>query len=329
MVALEIVQRRHADRDRHRQHLPVRHHEGLVGHAGADALGHHAGAFEVGVDQQHHEFLAAEAAQRVRHAQLGLDARRDFAQHVVAGLVAMAVVDLLEMVDVDVHARDLVSLAARAPDLLHQAPVHVAPVVDAGERIGQADVLQHFVADHVFQADRDDRAHMLDEIGAQDRREAARIAAAEIQAAEQALVAQQRHQRDAGQAARRLRKRHVVQRRVVQPQHRLGRRVGSEVVAQRLLVFAEQQIRQRLEIHAQLEHHRIDVGPAVDQRQGHAVEAGDDRQLAEDGLDQLLEAACAHQFEVEGLVPHHDGVVALGLVDQAGELAAQSLVLGD
>jgi hypothetical protein len=119
--------------------------------------------------------------------------------------VAVAVVDLLEEIDVDVHAGQAVALAPRARDLLDQAPVHVAAVVDAGQRIGQADVLQHLVADHVFQADRDDRSHVLDEVGAQQRREAARIAAAQVQAADQAFVAHQRHQRDAGQAGRRMR----------------------------------------------------------------------------------------------------------------------------
>ena len=39
--------------------------------------------------------------------------------------------------------------------------------------------------------------HVLDEVGAQQRREAAGVEAAQVQAADQALVAQQRHQRDA------------------------------------------------------------------------------------------------------------------------------------
>jgi pyruvate/2-oxoglutarate dehydrogenase complex dihydrolipoamide acyltransferase (E2) component len=80
-----------------------------------------------------------------------------------------AVVDLLEVVDVDVHEGNRIRLAPRAGDLLQQAAVDVAAVVDAGQRIGQADVLEHLVADHVFQADRDDRRHVLDEVGAQQR----------------------------------------------------------------------------------------------------------------------------------------------------------------
>jgi hypothetical protein len=39
-------------------------------------------------------------------------------------------------------------------------------------------------------------------------------------------------------------------------------------------------------------------------------------------------AGRADDLEVEGLVPHHDRVVALGLFDQAGELAPQGLVFG-
>jgi hypothetical protein len=108
---------------------------------------------------------------------------------------------------------------------------------------------------------------------------------------------------------------------------RTRRAAWLEVEAQLLGVFMEQQVGQDVEVHAQLVHHREDVGAGVDQRQGHDVEVGDDRQLAEDGGDQFLEAARAHDVEIEGLVAHHDRVVALRLVDQAGELPAQRGVL--
>ncbi len=94
-------------------------------------------------------------------------------------------------------------------------------------------------------------------------------------------------------------------------------------------VLAEQQVGQRFEVHAQLVHDGVDIGVGVDQRQGHRVEFGNDRQHAEDGADQLLEGRGADDLEVERLVPAHDVVVALGLVDQVSHVRAQAFVFGN
>ena len=59
------------------------------------------------------ELVAAEPRQRVARAQRLLQARAELAQHLVAGVVAERVVELLEAVEVDQQQRDLV-LACRA-----------------------------------------------------------------------------------------------------------------------------------------------------------------------------------------------------------------------
>ena len=55
----------------------------------------------VGIGQQHDEFLAAVTAGEIDAADRLADAHGEFAQHVVAGVVAEAVVDRLEVIDVD------------------------------------------------------------------------------------------------------------------------------------------------------------------------------------------------------------------------------------
>ncbi|MNN34042.1 hypothetical protein D3C81_1478260 [compost metagenome] len=94
----------HADRHADPRLRAARQVEHGAGDAGADAFGHEGRAIKVGIDQQHDEFLAAKAAQRIGAAQFRADARGHFAQHFIAALVTMRVIDQLEMVDVDIHA---------------------------------------------------------------------------------------------------------------------------------------------------------------------------------------------------------------------------------
>ena len=90
----------------------------------------------VGLHQQHDELLAAVARGDVDVAHRLLDDVRDLAQHGVAGAVAVGVVVALEVVEVaEEHAERPLQLA-RAVQLLAQALVQVAVVVEAGERVG-------------------------------------------------------------------------------------------------------------------------------------------------------------------------------------------------
>ena len=58
------------------------------------------GEGDVGVGHHHDEFLAAIAAGQIDPADIGGDAAGEFAQHFVADVVAVGVVDRLEVVDV-------------------------------------------------------------------------------------------------------------------------------------------------------------------------------------------------------------------------------------
>ena len=72
------------------------------------------GLRDVDVVEQHRELLAAVARGDVDLARHFLQHARDAPQHLVADRVAVAVVDLLEVVDVAQQQRDLVVVALRA-----------------------------------------------------------------------------------------------------------------------------------------------------------------------------------------------------------------------
>ena len=93
---------------------------------------------------RHHdaELLAAEAADDVRAAQRAAEKIGEVAKHLVAGPVAVDVVDPLEVVDVEHQHRDGVPRPARAGQLGAQALMKVAVVVEAGEGVGLGLVLE-------------------------------------------------------------------------------------------------------------------------------------------------------------------------------------------
>ena len=90
-----------------------------------------------------HEFLAAVAAGEIDVADRLADAQREFAQHVVAGVVAVAVVDRLEVVDVEHQHRDRLAARGRLLDQRRQMRFHVAAVEQAGERVGDRHLDRH------------------------------------------------------------------------------------------------------------------------------------------------------------------------------------------
>ena len=81
--------------DRHRE-VPDRR---------AQPLGHDRAAVRVGLRQQHHELLAALPERQVDLAQPGAQPAGELDQHGVPGGVAVRVVDLLEVVQVEHAAR--------------------------------------------------------------------------------------------------------------------------------------------------------------------------------------------------------------------------------
>ena len=126
--------------------------------AAADGLHHAVGQFggmvAGGVPRDDEELLATPAHQVVVVAEAVVQALRHLHQHRIAGGVAVFVVDLLEVVDVD-HEEQQISLRRVAAFgvggvVALQALRHVgldvggevAPVAQAGERVGEAGFLQ-------------------------------------------------------------------------------------------------------------------------------------------------------------------------------------------
>ncbi|MCY1285441.1 hypothetical protein D9M70_343770 [compost metagenome] len=111
----------------------------LVAHLG----GQLAGLFRsVGQGlQQHHELVAAEARQGVLVAQAAGQARGDFPQQGVAHRVAEAVVDRLEVVQVDEQQGAAARFAQLAGHGVLQAVEEQAPVGQAGEFVAEGQAL--------------------------------------------------------------------------------------------------------------------------------------------------------------------------------------------
>ena len=85
--------------------------------------------------QDHRELVAADAAGDVGVAHDLADALGDLGEHGVAGEVADAVVDRLEVVEVEDDQREPAVVALGARDLARERLVEVAAVVQAGQRV--------------------------------------------------------------------------------------------------------------------------------------------------------------------------------------------------
>ena len=85
--------------------------------------------------EQDGEFVATEPGNRVRRAHSALEALRHLPQDRVAGRVAEAVVDGLEIVEVDEHDADRPASADRAHDGLLDAVCEQRSVGEAGDRV--------------------------------------------------------------------------------------------------------------------------------------------------------------------------------------------------
>src|SRR5207302_861692 len=136
----------------HRVLWPVREPDGDRDPAGGleleggerlgDPPGQAAGELVVARREDDAELLAAEPADDVGAAYRAAKRGREAAEHLVARPVAVDVVDALEVVDVEHQDGDRVVRAARSLELLAQAVVEGAAVVEAGQRVGWRLVLE-------------------------------------------------------------------------------------------------------------------------------------------------------------------------------------------
>ena len=101
----------------------------------AQPLGHGAGRGAVGARQQHGKFLAAQAAYEFMRAQRLRQAGRDFLQHPVASGMAVAVVGVLEVVQVQHQHGARLVLALQALQRALSALQKAGACQQAGQRI--------------------------------------------------------------------------------------------------------------------------------------------------------------------------------------------------
>jgi hypothetical protein len=146
-VAQQVVDRsgagveRHADGGRDREAAPVEVEVGAQ-HVG-DALGDgERGALVRDVAEQHGELVAAQARGDVVGAQHAGDAGGDVAQQGVARGVAEAVVDDLEVVEVEEQHRDVLIVLAGGGKRALQPLLEQRAIGEAGERVVEGLVAQ-------------------------------------------------------------------------------------------------------------------------------------------------------------------------------------------
>ena len=136
-----------------------------VGERQTDALGNGKPFLALGIVEHDRKLLAAETRGPVDRTDLLGEPASGLAQHGVARLVAMDVVDTLEMVEVDHEHRQDGVVAPRPVHLRHQPHRQGAPVEDLRQRVGVREHLEARVL----------RARRFQQLGADDfaRREKA------------------------------------------------------------------------------------------------------------------------------------------------------------
>src|SRR5512135_1818287 len=74
------------------------------------AIRNNQGLFKAGVRENGHEFIASETRELVRSPERGFDPFREVDQNLVALEMAMRVIDLLEVVQIEQHDRQRVAM---------------------------------------------------------------------------------------------------------------------------------------------------------------------------------------------------------------------------
>jgi hypothetical protein len=87
--------------------------------------------------QQHRELVAAQPRDQVRRARDAEQCLRGGPQRRLAGVVAVAIVELLEMVRVEQQDRHRVPVATRSPDLEATGVEEVSPVRQPGQVVAR------------------------------------------------------------------------------------------------------------------------------------------------------------------------------------------------
>ena len=139
-----LVLGEHGDTDAHGDGHLVRHAieafdaNGGALHQRAETFGDRAHVGQVhGLGEQHRELFTAPAADRVERADSTAQRLGDLHQHVIAGFVAEAAIEGLEVVDVGDAQRHRCAFAMGTRHFIEQLQVEVGAVVGPGQRIDE------------------------------------------------------------------------------------------------------------------------------------------------------------------------------------------------
>src|SRR6266851_1767098 len=147
-LALEL-ERRQPDRDRDLDaDRALVDRERFAGDRTPQPLRDHARDVQIGLWHHDHKFLAAIAAGQIDAADRLADPDCEFAQYVVAGIMAVFVVDRFEKIDVEHHQRQRLAAARGLLGKRTEMALHVTAVMQAGQRVGDRhlDGVLHVVA---------------------------------------------------------------------------------------------------------------------------------------------------------------------------------------
>jgi len=120
----------------------------------SQAARYHQGRIFSGLRQQHHELVAAIAECVVDQAQLGFDLVSDLGQQLASYEVAMRIVDLLEVVEVNEYDSELVVVSRLAINFRFQRLVQMTRVVQPGHVIGDRQFLNSFKGSRILDRNR-------------------------------------------------------------------------------------------------------------------------------------------------------------------------------
>ncbi len=103
--------------------------------------------------KQDDEFVSAVAKREIDHAALFFDGLADFGEKLRAHQVAVCVVHILEVIEIDEDERKLEGVAVRAVDLGIEHEIQMARVVEAGAIVGDRQFVDALDVARVFDGD--------------------------------------------------------------------------------------------------------------------------------------------------------------------------------
>ncbi len=144
-----------------RRNRGCRRREDMLAHLLPNGLGEGNRAFERGLGEEHGELLAAVAGVYLVADEAGLDEAGQIHEHRVADGVAVIVVDLPEVVDVEEEDREVALVAAAAGNLALERLVEVPLVVDLGQAIHDGHAVDLLVVPSLRTGAREELEHGL------------------------------------------------------------------------------------------------------------------------------------------------------------------------